>query len=117
MGDREAKLLSRTRPRLADVIARNRDRVERWQVLGGVGEEIGDEPHRGLRRIDVGAAGNVFLENVVLHGPAYTRGLDPLFFGDELIEQEEQRGGGVDRHRGRDLAQWKTIEKQSHVLD
>ena len=55
VGERERDLLDRGRARLADVVARDRDRVPLRHVLRAVREGVGDEPHRGPRRVDVGA--------------------------------------------------------------
>ena len=40
---------------------------------------------------------------------------DPLLLGDELVEQQQDGGRGVDRHRGRDLAQRDLVEQELHV--
>ena len=52
---------------LAHVIAGDRDRVPIRKMIAGVGEHIGDDAHGLLRRIDVGAPRNVFLQNIVLY--------------------------------------------------
>ena len=70
VGDRvregERDLLHRRRSRLADVIAADRDRVPVRQLALAEREDVGDDPQRGARRIDVGAARDVLLEDVVL---------------------------------------------------
>ena len=40
-----------------------------------------------------------------------------LLLGDELVEEQQQRGGRVDRHRGRDLAERDAVEKDPHVRE
>ena len=87
------------------------------QVLGAVGEGIGDEAHRGAGREDVGAAGDVFLEDVVLDRAAELGGIGALFLGDDLVHQEEERGGGVDRHRGGDRRLVDAVEEAAHVVE
>ena len=82
-----------------------------------VREQIGDQAHRGLRRVDVGAAGRVLLQEVVLHGPVQRGGVDPPFLGDELVEQEQDRRGRVDRHRRRDRVERDRVQQPAHVLD
>ena len=64
--ERERDFLDRRRSRLADVIAADRDRVPVRQLPIAVGEDVGDDPQRRARRIDVGPARDVFLEDVVL---------------------------------------------------
>jgi hypothetical protein len=81
--------------------------------LRGVREEVGRDPHRRPRREDVVSACDVLLEDVVLHRPAELRGLDALLLRDELVEQEQQRGRRVDRHRRRDLAERDASKRSS----
>ena len=103
--ERERELLHRGRARLADVVAGDRDRVPRRHPLGAVREEVGRDPHRRPRREDVVPARDVLLEDVVLHRAAQLVAGDALLLGDELVEQEQERRGRVDRHRRRDLAE------------
>src|SRR5919198_967749 len=90
---------------LADVVAGNRDRVPARHVLAAVLEDVGGEAHGRLRRVDVVAARDVFLQHVVLDGAAELVGGDALLLADELVEEQQDRGRGVDRHRGRDLVE------------
>ena len=75
------------------------------QVLGAVGEGVGDEPHRRPGRIDVGAPGHVLLQDVVLDGAAQQRRVDAVLLGDQLVEEQEDGGRGVDGHRRGDLVE------------
>ena len=65
--ERERELLRGARSRLADVVPGDGDRVPAGQPLLAVGEQIGRQPHRGTRREDVVAPGDVLLQHVVLH--------------------------------------------------
>ena len=103
VGQGEGDLLHRRRARLADVVAGDRDGVPLRDVLVAVGEDVGDDPHRLPRRVDVGAAGDVLLEDVVLDGAAELVGRHALLLGHQLVEQQQDGGRGVDRHRRRDL--------------
>ena len=89
--------------------------LKRGEPLGAVREEVGGEPHRRTRREDVVAARDVLLEHVVLHGAAQLLAADALLLGDELVEQQEERRGGVDRHRGRDPVERDPVEQRLHV--
>jgi hypothetical protein len=117
IGERERELLHRRRARLADVVPRDRDRVPPRDAVGRVREQVGRKAHRGSRREDVVPARDVLLEDVVLHRAAQLVAADALFFRDELVEQEKQRGGRVDRHRGGDLVERDLVEEQLHVGD
>ena len=117
VGEREGDLLHRRRSRLADVVPGDRDRVPGRDALRAVGEQVGGEPHRGPRREDVVAPGRVLLEHVVLHRAAQAVARDTLPLRDELVEQQQQRGRGVDRHRGGDLVERDPVEERLHVGD
>ena len=73
VGQRIGEFQIRRRARLLHVIAGDRDRVELRHVPRGVGEDVGDDPQRWLRRIDVGVADHELLEDVVLDGPGELR--------------------------------------------
>ena len=117
VGDRERELLHRRRARLANVVPGDRDRVPRRDPLRAVGEEIGGEPHRRARREDVVPARDVLLEDVVLHRPAQRSRCDALLLRHQLVEQEQQRRGRVDRHRRRRLVEGDPAEQDLHVGD
>ena len=68
----------------------------------------------GRRRVDVGAAGDVLLEHVVLDR-AGERRVDPLLLPDQLVEEQEHGRRGVDGHRGRDLVEGDALEQPAHV--
>ena len=70
VGEREGELLGGRRARLAHVVAADRDRVPARQLAGAELEDVGHEAHRRLGRIDVRAARDVLLEDVVLDGAA-----------------------------------------------
>src|SRR5262249_37120593 len=117
VGEREADLLGRRRAGLADVIAADADGVPARHLGGAVAEEIGDDAHRRRGGIDVGAAGDVFLEDVVLHRAREPAEVRALLTGDGDVERQQYRGGGVDGHRGGDLVQRNTVEECAHILD
>jgi hypothetical protein len=64
----EGHLLHGGRAGVADVVAADADRVEAGQFAGAVGHEVRREAQGGTRRVDVGAARDVLLEDVVLSG-------------------------------------------------
>ena len=71
--EREGDLLHGRRARLADVVARDRDRVPARDVLLAEREDVGDEAQRRLRRERVRPPRRVFLEDVVLDRPRERR--------------------------------------------
>jgi hypothetical protein len=115
--ERECELLDRRRSGLANVVPRDRDRVEARQALVAVREQVGRDPHRRLGREDVVAPSAVLLQHVVLHGAPERVAADALLLRDELIEEEQKRGRRVDRHRRRDLPERDAVEEELHVGD
>ncbi len=80
-----------------------------------VGEGVGDQPHRRPRREDEGPPRGVLLEDVVLDRPAELLGGDPLALGGELVEEQQDRRRGVDRHRGGDPVLGDAVDQHLHV--
>ena len=80
-------------------------------------EDVGGQPHRRLGRVDVVAARHVLLEHVVLDGAAQLLRRHALLLADQLVEQQQDRRRGVDRHRGRDPVERDLVEADPHVLD
>jgi hypothetical protein len=115
--ERERHLLDRGRPGLAHVVAADRDRVPSREALAAVGEQVRDEPHRGLRRVDVRAPRGVLLQQVVLHRPGQARAVETALLGHELVQEQEDRRGRVDRHRGGHALERDAVEQPVQVLD
>ncbi len=117
VGDGERHLLRGRRAGLGHVVARDGDGVPARKLLAAVGERVGDQPQRLLRRVDVGAAGDVLLQHVVLDRAGELGALDALLLGDELVEQQQHRARRVDRHGRRHLAERDAAEQHAHVVD
>ena len=115
VGQGEGDLLDGGRPGLGHVVAGDGDGVEAGQVLGAVGEQVGGDPQRRRRRVDVGAAGDVLLEHVVLDRAGEGGRVDPLLLPDELVEEQQAGRRGVDGHGGGDLVEGDALEQPPHV--
>ena len=89
----EGDLLHGRGSRLRHVIAGDGDCVPAWQLLAAVGEDVGGEAQGFRRWIDIGTPGDVLLEQIVLDRPVKGRPGDPLLLRDQLVEQEQDRGG------------------------
>ena len=84
-------------------------------MLGAVLEDVGNQTHGVAWRVDVRAAGDVFLEDVVLQGAVQLARRYPLLLGGRDVESEEDGSGGVDRHGDANLVEGDAIEEDLHV--
>ena len=90
--DSESHLHRRRGPRLLDVVARDGDGVELGHVLAGVGEDVSDDAHARLGRVDVGVADHELFEDVVLDRPGELLLLHALLLpGHDELNREELR--------------------------
>ena len=117
VGEGERDLLHRRRARLADVIAADRNRVPLRHLALAEREDVGDDAQRRPRRIDVGAARDVLLQDVVLDGAGELRGRHALPLADGHVERQQDDGGGVDGHRRRHAVERDAVEQRRHVVD
>src|SRR5580692_10966957 len=95
VGQCEGDFLDGRRSGFANVVAGDGDGVPLGEIVAAPRENVGDDAHGRTNRINVRAAGDIFLEDVVLDGAGN--------FGDGNVEAEEDGGGGVDGHGGGDF--------------
>ena len=81
------------------VIAGDRDGVVLRHFLRGVRKDVGDDPHRGRRRIDVGVAHHELFQNVVLNGARQFLRRNALFLGGRDEQREDRQHRAVHGHR------------------
>src|SRR5208337_5359228 len=99
----------------ADVIAADGDDVEFWSVLHPELEGVDDQAHGGFGRVDVFLLRDVFLEDVVLERAGDGLPVGALLFGDGEVHGPDDRGGGIDGHRGGDIGEGNLVEEDFHV--
>ena len=117
VGQRVGELEVGGRPGLLHVVAGDRDRVEPRHVLGGVAEDVADDPHARRRRVDVGVADHELLEDVVLDGPRELLGLDPLLLGRGDVERHDRQHRAVHGHADAHLVERDAVEQSARVVD
>ena len=105
------------RARLLHVIAGDRNRVEFRHVRRGEGENIGDDPHRGGGRVDIGVADHELFENVVLNGSRKRRHGHALFLGGDNEQRHHRQHGAVHRHRDADRIERDAGKQCAHVVN
>ena len=105
------------RPGLLDVVAGDGDGVVARHPGRGEGEDVGDDPHRRARRVDVGVADHELLEDVVLDGAGQLLRGHPLLLGRHDVERQYGQHGAVHGHRHAHLVQRDAVEELAHVVD
>jgi hypothetical protein len=82
-----------------------------------IGEDVGDDLHRVLRRIDVGVAHHELFQNVVLNGAGQLLCRDALLFRRHDVQRHDRQDSPVHGHRDRHLVERNAIEQRAHVVD
>ncbi len=99
------------------VIAADRDRVELRHLGRAIADDVGDDPHRGRGRVDVGVADRELFQNVVLDRSRELRVRDALLFSGNDEEGHDRKNRAVHGHADRHLVQGDAVEQKLHVLD
>ena len=115
--EREGQLLRRRRARLADVVAGDADRVPARQLARGPLHHVPEQAHRRVDREAPLLLGDVLLQDVGLDRPAQPVARHARLLGRHHVEGHDDRGGRVDRHRHRDLAEVDAAEQRLHVVE
>src|SRR6266850_2065418 len=98
IGQREGDFLDGGGAGFADVVAGDGDGVPLGKIVAAPRENVRDDAHRGAHGINVGAAGDIFFQNIVLHGAGKFLQAGALPFCNRYIETKQDCGGGVDGH-------------------
>ena len=104
-------------PRLLDVIAGDGNGVELWHPSRCVGEDVGDDAHGRLGRVDIGVAHHELFENVVLDGAAELLRGHALLLARHDVEGHDRQHRPVHRHGDGHLIQRNAREERAHVDD
>ena len=98
------------------MVAGNGDGIEFRHVFRRVPENVRDDAHGGLRRIDVGVAHHKFFENVILNGPRQCLRLHALLFGCHDVKCQNGEHGAVHGHANGHLVEWNALKQPLHVF-
>jgi hypothetical protein len=85
-------------------------------VLGGIGDDVGHDPHGGLGRVDVGVADHELLQDVVLDGAGELVLADPLLLGGHDVAGQDRQHRPVHGHGDAHLVERNAVEEDLHVL-
>ena len=98
------------------VVAADADRVELRHVLGRVLDDVADDLHRRLGRVDVGVADHELLEDVVLDGPGQLVLAHALLLGRHDVAGQDGQHRAIHGHGDAHLVQRDAVEQDLHVL-
>ncbi|GBF27925.1 hypothetical protein MnTg02_02985 [bacterium MnTg02] len=107
--------MDRRRACFLQMIGANVDRIPFRQLFISELDHVGDQPHGRVRWKSVGAAGEIFLDDVVLDRPCQRLAVHALLIGNGDIERQKPRRRGVDGHRRIHLLKRDAFEKRPHV--
>lgn len=105
----------RRRASLLQVVGTDVHRVPFGHISIAILGHVGDHLQAGLGRADIGAAAEVFLDQIVLHGALQAAHVSTLFLGHCYIERQQPGRGGVDGHRGVHLVQRDLVKQGAHI--
>ena len=117
VGQREGQLQRLVGPGLLHVVAADRDRVELRHVFRRVLDDVADDLHRRLGRVDVGVADHELLEDVVLDGAAQLILCNALLLGGHHVARQHRQHRAIHGHAHADLVEGNLVEQDLHVLD
>ena len=105
------------RPGFLHMIARNRNRIELGHIGRGIFDNIRDNAHRRLGRINIGVAHHKFFENIVLNSARKHLAIMALLFTcyDEIGQNRDHRT--VHRHRDGYFIKRDSFKKDFHILN
>ena len=115
--EREGQLLHRRRTRFLQMVGADVHRIPFRQFGRGEDRHVLDQPHRRRRRKHVGAARQIFLDDVVLDRALQRGARRALLVGDRDVERHQPRRRGVDGHRGVHGAERNAVEQRAHVAE
>ena len=114
---RIGQLLHRRRAGLLQMIGADVHRIPFRRLARRKQNEVLGQPQRRRRREHVGAARQIFLDDVVLRRALQRGARRALLVGDRDIERHQPGRRGVDRHRGVHLAERNAVEQRAHVAE
>ena len=98
VGEGKSDFLYRGGACFTDMVSAYADGVPFGNILGTVLEGIVNQTHRRTRREDVGAAGDIFFQNIVLDCASQLFRLNAVLFRNCHVHRQEHGGRSVDGH-------------------
>src|SRR6267378_3357554 len=117
IGQREGDFLDGGGAGFADVVTGDGNGVPLGKIVATPCENVRDDAHRGAHGIDIRTAGDILLQNIVLHRAGEFLQAGALPFRNGYIETKQDCGGGVDGHGRGDFFEGDAVEERLHVFE
>ena len=99
------------------MVAADRDGVEFRHFGGRVFNDVANDAHRRLRRVDVGVAHHEFFQNVILNRACQLVLAHALLFSRDHIAGQDWQHGAVHGHRDGNFVERDLVEEDFHVFN
>ncbi len=99
------------------MVTGDRDRVKARHMRSGVGNDVGNDPHRFLWGINIGITDHELFQDVVLQRTGKTRLIHTLLFPGNNKHGKYGNHRAIHGHGNRHLVQRNSVEQNSHILD
>ncbi len=110
IGQSEGHFLNRCGTRFPDMITADANGIPLRNLFCTKGKDIGNDPHGGLGRKDIGPSGRVLLQDVVLYRAPQFFGGNALLFCNCHVHGQQDGRRGIDRHGCTHLIQGDAVE-------
>lgn len=115
VGQRVAELDVRRCPGLLHMVAGDGDAVELRHILRRVLEDVADDAHGHIRRVDVGVADHELFQNIILNCARHDLLVNALLLARDDEESENRQNRTVHRHRDGHLIKRNAREQDVHI--
>ena len=115
VGQRVAELDVRRSAGFLHMVAGNRDAVELRHIVRGVLENIADDAHGHIRRVNVRVANHELFQDIVLDRTGHDRLVHALLNTGLDEERKDRQHGAVHRHRNGHLIERNAAKQDVHI--
>ena len=116
ISDGESDFLSSSGACFTDMVTGDGNGVPLRYILGAVFKNVGNQTHRRFNRENIGSAGCVFFQNIVLNGAAELIGRYALLFSNCDVHSQQYGCRCVDCHGCGNFAQINLVKKDFHIF-
>ncbi len=117
IGEGEGQFLNLCRAGFLHVIAGDGNRVKARHIGGSIANDITDNPHAGLRRIDIGVAHHELFQDIILDCAGELFRFYALLFRRNNIVRQNREDGAVHGHGYGHFIKRNAVKQDFHILN